>query len=38
MSGRGQPSSALRKVLQDAEQEMKKKGDEYISTTTSCWP
>jgi ATP-dependent Clp protease ATP-binding subunit ClpB len=27
-----QPSSALRKVLQDAEQEMKKKGDEYIST------
>jgi ATP-dependent Clp protease ATP-binding subunit ClpB len=27
-----QPSSSLRKVLQDAEQEMKKKGDEYIST------
>jgi ATP-dependent Clp protease ATP-binding subunit ClpB len=27
-----QPSSALRKVLQQAEQEMKKKGDEYIST------
>src|SRR4051812_6786063 len=27
-----QPSSALRKVLQDAEQEMKRKGDEYIST------
>jgi ATP-dependent Clp protease ATP-binding subunit ClpB len=27
-----QPSSTLRKVLQDAEQEMKKKGDEYIST------
>jgi ATP-dependent Clp protease ATP-binding subunit ClpB len=27
-----QPSSTLRKVLQQAEQEMKKKGDEYIST------
>jgi ATP-dependent Clp protease ATP-binding subunit ClpB len=27
-----QPSSALRKVLQQAEQEMKRKGDEYIST------
>ncbi|HEY6549742.1 MAG TPA: ATP-dependent chaperone ClpB [Solirubrobacterales bacterium] len=27
-----QPSAALRKVLQQAEQEMKKKGDEYIST------
>ncbi|MEX2108964.1 MAG: ATP-dependent chaperone ClpB [Solirubrobacterales bacterium] len=27
-----QPSSSLRKVLQQAEQEMKKKGDEYIST------
>ena len=27
-----QPSAALRKVLQDAEQEMKRKGDEYIST------
>ncbi|HXS32990.1 MAG TPA: ATP-dependent chaperone ClpB [Solirubrobacterales bacterium] len=27
-----QPSSTLRKVLQDAEQEMKRKGDEYIST------
>jgi ATP-dependent Clp protease ATP-binding subunit ClpB len=27
-----QPSSALRKVLQDAEGEMKRKGDEYIST------
>jgi ATP-dependent Clp protease ATP-binding subunit ClpB len=27
-----QPSAALRKVLQQAEQEMKRKGDEYIST------
>jgi ATP-dependent Clp protease ATP-binding subunit ClpB len=27
-----QPSAALRKVLQDAEGEMKRKGDEYIST------
>jgi ATP-dependent Clp protease ATP-binding subunit ClpB len=27
-----QPSSTLRKVLQDAEGEMKRKGDEYIST------
>jgi ATP-dependent Clp protease ATP-binding subunit ClpB len=27
-----QPSSALRRVLQEAEQEMKRKGDEYIST------
>jgi len=27
-----QPSAALRKVLQGAEQEMKRKGDEYIST------
>jgi ATP-dependent Clp protease ATP-binding subunit ClpB len=27
-----QPSSVLRKVLQDAEGEMKRKGDEYIST------
>jgi ATP-dependent Clp protease ATP-binding subunit ClpB len=36
LSGDGQPeaqpSAALRKVLQDAEQEMKRKGDEYIST------
>ncbi len=27
-----QPSSSLRRVLQEAEQEMKRKGDEYIST------
>jgi ATP-dependent Clp protease ATP-binding subunit ClpB len=27
-----QPSSTLRKVLQEAEREMKRKGDEYIST------
>ena len=27
-----EPSTALRKVLQQAEQEMKRKGDEYIST------
>jgi ATP-dependent Clp protease ATP-binding subunit ClpB len=27
-----QPSSALRKALQEAEQEMRRKGDEYIST------
>src|SRR6188472_292360 len=36
LSGDGQPeaqpSAALRKVLQDSEQEMKRKGDEYIST------